>query len=324
MTEDKKWTLPEDPRQRINLSKYALFVLENDLLSYGNDMGRSEFICTILKNYSRRSAAVLKPEKAFILKGEAFNIRVSRDVEELLYNELPQEDPDLMQVYRTAGALIKTILEEFFRLSAAERERIEFKDTIDFFSRMIEEKCAVRINNKTNAFVIRPYKFVVDPGTGYNYLIGFSRPSRTDAAHDRPVSRRLSALTGSLLPITSISGKITREEADRLEERLKNVLPAYFMEDNEDIVAAFTDEGLKRLKSISYSRPLMVSKDDNQQASADGKTYIRFFCTESQAQNYFVRLGSEVEIISPQTLRRKMRKYYKDGLNTYQQDGRKN
>lgn len=309
MIEEIKWGLPKDPRQRVNLSNFAYYVLNEDMSNYGQGLGKSEFICNILINYAPKSKAILFPNEPFLEKGPAFNIRVNEDVERMLYSGIIDNDPNIANVYNTPGNLIKTILEEFFRLSVTQREQFFYQQTIDFFTEMINKKCAVKISNSSGTFVIRPYKFVVDPSNNYNYLIGMSRPTRTDAENERPTSLRLSRLTGSLLPLNSISGKITKEEADYLDERLHTVLPAFFVGENVEVVVRLTENGVRRFNGIHHMRPQLVEIDEN--------NLYHFRCTPFHAKNYFQRLDKDAEIIFPESLRNEMLELFKQAYELY-------
>jgi hypothetical protein len=79
-----------------------------------------------------------------------------------------------------------------------------------------------------------------------------------------------------------------------------------------DIEVRFTHKGLEQLERQLYLRPSSYQKIDEY-------SYM-FHCTELQAIHYFFKFGRDDVIVSPQKLHDKLKYYYAQAWNAYQND----
>ena len=84
----------------------------------------------------------------------------------------------------------------------------------------------------------------------------------------------------------------------------------FLLTDTVEVVVRFTERGLNSYRHMLHLRP-----DYDPAASRDGR-YV-FHCTEAQAAYYFFKLGADVEILAPRSLRESFAARYRDAAALY-------
>ena len=305
----EKWSLNDEKKQRVILSKAAFLVLMQDMDRFDAGNNKSGFVNRIMLEYAKQSDAVrLLIASTPAEKGKAFNVRLSNEAENLIFNQLREEQE---KKYKSAGALIKAVIEEYSMLSLPQREAIYFnkkKETIESF---IANKQAFRVQILGYYYDIRPYMFVVDPVTQYNYLIAFSKKMDERSDLEILVSMRLSRINDRIRPIPreKRSGKITFQDKKIVSARLEECTPAFLMNHSVDVKVRFSKDGIRRYKEIFYLRP--------QYTSIEKGDIYNFNCSLFQAEGFFIRLGRDVEILEPPELRERFKEIYRDCNDIY-------
>lgn len=233
----------------------------------------------------------------------------------------------------TIGEYLKAIYEEYALLPRYRREAIYFKDTIDIVKQAITHETKIKIaqfsksnvaqtKRYSNQFYLTPYKIVQDATYSFNYILAYSerinkQPDPNEINETRlgnPTTFRVSRIA-KITEITSMGGHISKENKEHLDKLLAERTAAYLATPPEDIVVLFSEKGLDSFRNQIYMRPLDYEIGEKK---ADGSAEIVFHCSDIQAMNYLFKLGREIEVLSPETLRQKFIARYNDALAVYQ------
>lgn len=257
-------------------------------------------------------------------KGSGHYFRINNDVAELLNDTV--ENSDIDDAGESLGCYLKVIFEEYSRLPQCERIRVYFKDVVDTIQEAIANKKGIKVIQrpferfdknsepgtarivKTNKYYVKPYKIVSDDSFQYLYLIGLSELADDSNQLQRkdmePHSLRISLIQRVTI-LQSMNGFISKEDKERMDERLIANGPQSFIDPNDpakmlEIKVRFDNHGLETLKRVSYGRPKSFKK-------LDSNTYV-FYSDFFQARNYFWRFANNVEILEPLSLRESVKK----------------
>lgn len=152
-----------------------------------------------------------------------------------------------------------------------------------------------------------PFAILPDETTHRYYLVGCEEPA---GGQVRPESFRLSRIRS----VEVESGQPGRawKESDKaaFEKRIREKGVAFFSNETDAIQVRFTEKGKERYDRVRHMRPAG-------KADPDDKQIYSFHCTTFQAKNYFLRLGGDVEILSPASLRQEMQQFFQEGAAVY-------
>lgn len=280
------------------------------------DAAQTEQMITLLVNEHQK--ALLQKALSYP-KGIGKKFRVNRRNIEIL------TDSDAADFYNDSiGTYMKAVFEEYTTLPPAKRERIFFKDTIDACDTAIARRNKLkislqqRVSAKTEAtytrrFYVTPYAVMTDKNGMFNYLVGLCEEIRKDGtiAEKRISSFRISRID-KFAVMSSMSGFLSQQKIEEIRAELQKKPPQYMAGDVIDIEVRFTHKGLEQLERQLYLRPSSYQKIDEY-------SYM-FHCTELQAIHYFFKFGRDAVIVSPQKLHDKLKYYYEQAWNAYQND----
>ena len=299
--------------QRLREELLELAKREKDIL--GDEKSAEPILSLLVSEYEKQalSTALSYP------KGIGKKFRVNRQNLDVL------RDIDCADMYSDSiGSYMKAIFEEYATLPQAKRESIFFKETIDLCNLAIARRNKLKITlagrfstqkkeSYARKFYLSPYAIVTDKSGFFNYLIGISEEIRKDGSLDeRHISSFRISRIDKISIMSSMSGFLSRQKIDEIENELQTKSPQYMAGDLEEIKVLFTDKGLELFERQMYLRPAIYTKID--------KNCYLFRCTEMQAVHYFFKLGRDARIISPIHLRERLRGYYKDALAAYEED----
>ncbi len=304
----------------------------NDIYSTNKSLSKDKvllnnIINTYLKSYEENllKKATSYPKGA----GQKFrinkeNLAILKDIEEANYYD------------NSIGLYLKAIYEEYVLKPLYIREQIFFKDTYDEINNAIknERKLKISLLSKisvdgkhkyTKKFYVLPYKIVQDKTNSYNYLIGFSEEIKDIIQKDEngkeykttitlersPACFRLSRIENASL-MSSMGAHISKDNKNELDKLLIERTAMFITTDSIDIKVKFTEKGLESFKRILYMRPQFYKIDKND------KYLYTFNCTELQAIHYFFKMGWDVQIIEPISLREKFIQRYSRAIKSYQ------
>ena len=238
-----------DARQHLNLSEYALEIIENDKDIFLDKPSREKMLNIVFSMYrdyadaSIRTAceryreqlemqtgevpdgsakaatisALVKSYKADLIKKSTayprehtFKFQLDRGNYKYM-----ADWSDTEEAYGEYGCrYIKAVLEEYSRKPYVEREAIICRDLIETVNACVESHLAMTITlNNGVRYEVRPYGVFVDRGNNYHYLVGYSRKARESEA-DKPSSFRISNIRDYKL-YYGRSGKITQHQLCR-------------------------------------------------------------------------------------------------------------
>ena len=270
------------------------------------------------------SLLVREYEKELIEKASSYSkgigkkFRVNRQNIEIL------RESDASSFYNDSiGAYMKAVLEEYVTLPTAKRESIFFKDVLDVCNMAISQRNKLKLSLQhkisaktselyTRKFYVSPYAIVTDKNKLFNYLVGISEEITNDGEvlEKRISSFRISRIEKCAV-MHSMSGFLSQQRIDEIQKELQKKSPQYMSGDVTDIEISFTKKGLEMLERHLYLRPSSYKK-------LDDSRYV-FHCTELQAIHYFFKFGRDALVISPDRLHKKLKRYYKDALDSYEQ-----
>lgn len=336
-----------EQKQRVNLSSLARSVLENDRALFAHGGSQSGFLNRIITMFSETADASIDAaldERRRVLqtalhkradsaeKDALIDTLLESYREELLAKKesYPQGESVLFRLnnrntawlyddgaeadnYRTPSKYLKALLEEYARLSPAERERVFFGECIgDVIEPAIDAGYALEIRLGVGTFAVRPYAVLADEFSAHLYLVGLSRPLESPDAEERIVSLRVSRI--EKIRVRKRARALNADDKRDIEKKLREVGVQYMVGEREEIVLRMTPQAQAAFRERSYMRP------NPDKTEADG--VYRFFCTARQIKNYFLSFGKEVEVLSPADLREEFRQHYEDGAAMYSEESK--
>ena len=255
-------------------------------------------------------------------KGHGEKFRINVENVELLKNDVTEDEKydDIIGLY------LKVIYEEYCLLQTYEREQVFFKENVDEINKAIAatKKLKITIKQKHNPkdnttynrkFYVAPYKIVQDTTKSYNYLVGIAEEifDNNTIGEKKISSFRISRID-KIMMCKSMSGFLSQEKKDDIEQELMSKLPQFMAGDLIDVKIKFTKKGYESYNRLLYLRPNNYTKVDNEEL-----TYI-FHCSEVQAMNYFLKFCRDVEVLEPEYLREKFIQRYKSALAVYEKE----
>ena len=248
-------------------------------------------------------------------KGQGKKFRVNKQNIEILLSSADSE-----YYNDSIGLYFKAILEEYAQKQPYEREQIYYKDIFDTVSSAIFQSVRVKtlvIQNKPDKTIIRtfyvsPYKIVPDNLGMHNYLVGVWR-ELTEKGELGPKLYRSVRITKikKVALVRSMPSFISREDQTDIDEQIAERSPQFFSSDVIDVKVRFKKSGMMKMFKTKYMRPTKYEK-------LDDTTYL-FHCTRRQAEEYFFRFGSDIQILEPMDLRKKFIGWYKYAYVRYQE-----
>lgn len=152
-----------------------------------------------------------------------------------------------------------------------------------------------------------PFAILPDETTNHYYLVGCQEPADGQI---RPKAFRLSRIH-SVEVESGRPGRSWKESDKAAFEKLIREKGVAFLSDKPAVIRVrFTEKGKEMYDRVRHMRPAGKADPDNEQIYS-------FHCTTFQAKNYFLRLGGEVEILSPPSLRQEMKRFFQEGAAVY-------
>ena len=198
--------------------------------------------------------------------------------------------------YSRPGLYFAAVIEQYCRLENKLREQIYYKQRHEKIQSAIAGGWQLKvITQKEKTYMVHPVRLLTDKLANAWYLAGYSRKPGSSIKEKTAASFRISALK---------KVELTREKASLSEHLLKDMDRMlrsrgvqFLVAQQEQILVRMTQEGMKKYSRISTLRPVCRKKTGD---------IWEFHCTQMQAKRYFIRLGADCEILSPETLRQEM------------------
>ena len=244
---------------------------------------------------------------------ESFKFRLDRD--NYAFREQWLDSPDAQYYGGRFSRYLRAVLEEYAAKTVYQREAIYFDPQMRLIRAGAANGELLRIRLKDGReFEVRPYGALSDRQETYHYLVGIAC-SPNDRTAERIACFRLSKLV-VLKPSKKRSGRLTKEERDAIENRIRSVGVQFLVQQQETICIRLTEDGRQEYERQLHLRPAAEKKEP----VSDG-TYCweyTFSCTEFQAKAYFLKFCGDAKVVAPQSLRKLFADKYRSGLNAYQ------
>ena len=193
-----------------------------------------------------------------------------------------------------------------------EREQIIFRDNYE----LLDEACKsnrpvafTTIWNKDVVHEVIPYRVVIGQGEMFNYLVCAEQDERNGVQVAKTF--RINRITN--LNRSNRMGTIS-DDVKRHLDMMLHYGPQFAINDDEEICVKLTDYGEKSYNRIYYGRPMGDRIEHGEDAH-----YYYYKCSADQVFLYFRRFtGNSAEIIRPEALRLRMRKFHADALKQYE------
>ena len=211
-----------------------------------------------------------------------------------------------------AGQYVKCVLEEYAELPFIERARIIKKDVYREINNAIELKKILRVKTEVDGhpeyFLVYPYKIVSDLMDTRDYLVGYTRKRGERSNEKRAASFTIVRMND--VKVMEEKAFLSEKDIRELEKSLRERSAAFLLQETSEIRVRLTKEGKKLYNRKLYSRPERIVERSTEDE------YV-FNCTENQAYNYFIYFAGEAEVLSPDSLRKRMTEVYKKGYKRY-------
>lgn len=218
--------------------------------------------------------------------------------------------------------VITFILEQFTQLQLSEPEKIycymQYQTIIKLISK--NELFLVSLSSGKE-YEVKPYSIEVDENTHSYYLIGFSRPKRSEDEFMcypfklNHIKECKSKHKESILSSKNINMAKDIREKFGSAYMMKNLTK----KDIEKMVVRLSENGYENLflKKISYQRSIPITEPKKIEENNKKFYELTFDCSHQQIRNYFFSFGAEAEILSPLSVREKFIKDYQKAIKLY-------
>ena len=164
-----------------------------------------------------------------------------------------------------------------------------------------------------SSYLVKPYEITADTILTHLYLSGYSAADPTNHPYDfKPAPFRISRISKKPKVSENVEEPLTPEEIRQLEKDIKEKGIAFLLSDFTTAKVKFTKNGLWKLQSQSYLRPVSIEKESE-------LVYL-IKATELQLEAYFLKFGKDVEILEPANLRDRFARHYQDAAALYSCD----
>ena len=279
------------------------------------DPSEKQVIKTLAASKARKELEEIRT----LPKQEQITIRLQNDVYDSLINMQTGDG-----IFRSSGEFIKAVVEDYASKPYFEREAIIYRDILEVLQAAVENDTKNRLLlqitlDKTalnSKFDVKPYKVLADTGRNYHYLVGLSRPLKTQQMYT-PASFRLSRIVNvTFKPKTYGSGRITKMECNTIESAIKQSGVQYLLGNPQKTVIHLTQEGMALYNVIIHGRPTF----SEHYKLEDGTYRLTFDCSKKQIVDYFFKFGAIATIERPIELTESFRDKYHDAYNAYNQN----
>ncbi len=240
---------------------------------------------------------------------ESFKFRLDRD--NYAFREQWLDSPDAQYYGNRFSRYLRAVLEEYAAKTVYQREAIYFDPQMRLIRAAAVNGELLRIRLKTgSSFEVRPYGVLGDRQETYHYLVGLSRPDGTREP-EKPYNFRLSNIVKLEVSFRR-SGRLTKEERDKIEDRIRSVGVQFLGQQQETIRIRLTEKGRQE-----YGRQLHLRPAARERTAVDDGLYhweYTFNCTPFQAQTYFLKFCGKAKVVAPQSLRDIFAQEYRSGL----------
>ena len=324
MTEKYKIYLSEDTKARlatdaelfeftrengtVNLNGFLKELIVNYFDQYRSD--NEELLGNVLGELT--SVKALKPKDANTLadriirtyinnkeqlpgKGAVITLTVSG----ASYNIIKIIENNLLKDNSLSGYM-KDMFLSYLSIPRSKREEIIFKDSYNTINKAISEGRLLSFTSRghDHKVIVEPYLISTSKEEQFSYLL----------CHDQRQKKNRSFRISRLSNVFVTSHTFTKDKKVEDELIRKGARSPYSMSEDIHAVVQMTERGRQMYTMIVKNRPYVTY--------IDGDLY-HFDWPEMQLEDYFRRFGKDAVVISPKSLRSKLRNYYSRALEAY-------
>ena len=288
--------------------------LEEQLGGVVSPAARDAVLDRLMEVYAGELAEKAMSDGAVAQQKEVFKFRLDRD--NYAFREQWLDSPDAARYYGNRfSRYLRAVLEEYAAKTVYQREEVYFAEQLRLIQTSAANGELLRIRTKKGSeFDVRPYGVLSDRQETYHYLVGIACPTN-DRTAERIACFRLSKLA-KLRPSAKRSGRLTKEESDAIEARIRDVGVQFLTQQKEKICIRLTEDGRRSYEQQMHLRPAAKEK----KPVSDGAYCweYTFSCTEFRAEAYFLKFCGDAKVVAPQSLQNRFVDKYRSGLNAYQ------
>ena len=330
-----KWTVNDEQRMTLTLSDLAGAVIEEDFENF-KPKSPSDYFCRIFENHYESSnasigrylqrleeqlhnvlgtnatPAVLKALyehketelvalKNSVDKGDVEDsIRLQNQTRDLL---LDCEDME-GKYYSRTRLYMEAVLEDYFRLTPAQRERIYYAGNFHLIDTAIAERRQLKVTvSSGKTFLVHPYKLMTDKLSNGWYLICYTRRPADPISEKRVSTLRVAHLKS--ISILKETASIPAHQKQELAKQLHNRGVQFLTAEPVKILVKMSEKGKNKYAGMMTMRPRCRKKNGD---------IWEFYCTKMQAKRYFCRMAADCQIIEPLDLREETIRYLEAGI----------
>ena len=195
---------------------------------------------------------------------------------------------------------IKEMFLSYLSIPRSKREEIIFKDTYETINKAISENRLLSFSSKghDHKAIVEPYMIATSKEEQFSYLL----------CHDQRQKKNRSFRISRLSNVFITSHTFTRDQKTEDELTRKGLRSPHSMSADIHAVVQMTDRGKQMYTMIVKNRPYVTY--------IDGDLY-HFDWPEMQLEDYFRRFGKDAVVISPPSLKAKLKSYYSHALEAY-------
>ena len=324
MTEKYKIYLSEDTKTRLaNDAELFEFTRDNGTVNLNGFL--KELIVNYFEQYRSDNDELLgnlvnELSSVKVLRSKEASDRANRIINTYINNKEPQTGKSAVITLTASGmsyeiiriiennllkgnslsGYMKDMFLSYLSIPRSKREEIIFKDTYEAINRAINENRLLSFNSRgfERKTVVEPYMIATSKEEQFSYLLC------RDQRQKKNRSFRISRLTNVFIT----SNTFVRDNSIENELTRKALRNPNSMSKDTHAVIRMTERGKEMYKMIVKNRPYVTY--------IDGDLY-HFDWPEQQLEDYFRRFGQDAIVVSPDSLKSKLRGYYKRALEAY-------
>ena len=236
-------------------------------------------------------------------KAESCNASIALKPTSQTIGMIKQIEGNLLR-YRTESEYFRSLLQDYDAKSISEKEIIVFRKQCEAIRTAISERKKIFITynsrrNELRSKTLSPYSLETSKEEMHEYLISAEGGNGV-------ATNRLSKL--GHVEILDEPSEISDTQKSCLDKMIKYGAAFPITPEDGEIAVKLTDSGLEMWNQYYVHRPIPIKTEG----------YVFYFeCSPMQVMTYFARFGKNAKILSPNTLRKRMRRFYKDAWEEY-------
>lgn len=213
----------------------------------------------------------------------------------------------------TLSHYLRTMFASYLSLPIYEREKIIFKENVDFIEKACAKGKPIRFSPATdpgNTYHAIPYKLVHSKEEMFNYLL--CQAHSTTYKDDKPFTFRLCRIQNLR---DDPNPRTFTPEIKTLLLKMEETAPQYPINEDVETRVHMTPRGLQTYSRIYFGRPKYIGED----ILPNGDRIYHFRSSFSQLMFYFRRFqANEAVVLEPQSLVDNIKTFHEQAWKAYE------